>query len=166
MPGHPQTPETRRKISASMKGKNTGPHSAEQKRSISDGMRDYWARRKAGNACASKGARAEVARAKIKEILGPKCFVCGVEPRKGYVVHHTSYHEDGVHYARSPSYHKGGGKWGSNDYALALVHEVERHPERFVPLCQRHHFAVGRMLNIAPDILSRLIDVLMRSYDK
>ena len=158
------TQEEKERIAASMRGKNSYKHDKAHNKRISDGMKKYWSERHAGRACASKGARAEIARSEIKEILGDKCYICQKAPRRGWTAHHIAYEAGGVHYARSPSYHTGGAKWGSNDYALALVKEVREHPDRFVPLCARHHFSITRMLNVAPDTLERFIDVLMRSY--
>ena len=158
------TEAEKRRISEAMKGKNSYRHDKAHNKRISDGMKKYWARRQAGLACSSKSARAEIARREIKKLLGDKCHICQKAPRRGWTAHHLSYEADGVHYARSPSYHKGGGRWASNDYALALVSEVRAHPDRFVPLCHRHHYGITRMLNMPPDKLGRLIDVLMRSY--
>ena len=107
--------------------------------------------------------RADAARAEIKRILGAECFVCRVKPRSGWVAHHLAYAADGAHYARSPSYHVGGHRLTSDRYALALLEEVREHPDRFVALCRRHHYAVERMLATDPDKLGRTIEVVMRS---
>ena len=106
-------------------------------------------------------SQADEARAYVKSVLGAQCYVCRVAPRTGWVAHHLSYAKDGVHYARSSSYHAGGRH--TDKYAIALAGEVKEHPERFVALCRKHHYAVERMLATEPQKFNRLLDVMMRS---
>ena len=108
----------------------------------------------------SIAAQARAARKEISELMGDTCEICGTSPRKGLVAHHLSYHEDGVHYARSYSYRH---KQSPDRYAIALLEEVKAHPERFSMLCSRHHFAVERLLGTNPEKLSRLLSVVQRS---
>lgn len=106
---------------------------------------------------------ANEARAELKSLLGAHCYVCRVKPRRGWVAHHLAYSESGTHYARSPSYHIDGRRMSSDRYVLELVKEAREHPDRFVALCTRHHYAVERMLATEPGKFERMLEVMMRS---
>src|SRR5438093_13473387 len=76
------------------------------------------------------------------------CFVCGRRYGRGFTYHHLKYVFGEYTYRDFPDTVK---------YNLYILPIVEKHPERFLLLCKKHHTAVTRLKQYLKINLVRLL---------